>query len=41
MIYATTIIFPIIAIIAGVVVVGDLFKFILDIQRDLRGPQAP
>ena len=41
MIYATTLIFPIIAIIAGVTVIGALVKFIVAIQKDFRGLRVP
>ena len=41
MIYATTLVFPIIAIVAGIAVVGALIKFVLEIQRDLRGSKVP
>jgi hypothetical protein len=41
MIYATTLILPIIAILAGVTVIGALVKFIREIQRDFRGPRVP
>jgi hypothetical protein len=36
MIYATTLIFPVIAMIAGLIVIGALFKFIIGIQKDFR-----
>ena len=41
MIYAATIIFPIIVIVAGVTVIGALLKFIREIQKDLRAPRVP
>ncbi len=37
MIILTTIVFPILAIAAGVAVIGALIKFVIEIQRDLRG----
>ncbi len=36
MIYATAIAFPVIALIAGLAVLGALGSFVRDIQRDLR-----
>jgi uncharacterized integral membrane protein len=41
MIYATTLVFPIVAIVAGVAVVGALIKFVVEIHRDIRGPRVP
>ena len=36
MICLITILFPIIAIAAGIAVIGSLYKFILEINRDLK-----
>jgi hypothetical protein len=37
LIVLTTIVFPVVAIAAGVAVIRALIKFVIEIQRDLRG----
>lgn len=36
MIYTTAIVFPIVALIASVTVLGALLRFVLDIHKDIR-----